>query len=179
MMTVVESYQRLWSCLHELREPWLELRLTVSEDVPRQGDALAADEIGDRVDDGLAALEVAVASAAKLVEGDPPLRAAGELLDEVAGQLAQVSRTWRELARHERQVQLTALGRRRGPEWSAWVVGVQGALASLPDRLETTESAWRAVSRELLERASWAIDQRTTPPAGEPPATRESEGRRA
>ena len=151
-MVLDEHRQRLWASLHQLREAWIELRLTVREDVPRDGGAMAADELGDRIDDGLGALEEAIAASARLLDAGTSTREAGAAVALAGERLAEATRLhWRELAAHQRQTELRALARRRGPEWTAWHIGVSEALTPLPDRLETAEASLRGATLELLE----------------------------
>ena len=147
---MTDQRQQLWAALHGLREAWIELRLTAREDLPRDGGALAADEFGDHVDDGLGAVEEALAACARLVDCELSPRAAGMAAAVTGERLAAAARIhWRELAAHERQTELRSLARRRGPEWAAWLESVRGALAALPDHLEAAETALRGALLEL------------------------------
>jgi hypothetical protein len=166
-MTIGSGYEALWAQLHALREAALDLRVTAREDVPRDGGAMPAERIADRVDDAIGALEEAVAAAALLVDETPRARDAATGMRRVGERLAETSRVyWRDVAGHHRQAELAALARRRGPEWTAWLVGVRDALAPIPDLLEAAHAAWRNAALELLDRADQATEHRMTVPGG-------------
>jgi hypothetical protein len=154
-MAVAERYEQLWTRLHELREAWLELRLTVGEDRPRGEGTMLVDRLGDEVDDGLAAVEEALAAVRAAMQEPDDIRAGARALSTAHGRLTQVADGyWRGPASLERQRQLHSLGRRRGGEWGAWVRSVDDAQGRFPASLTAVSEELRRTWLELVERAA-------------------------
>jgi hypothetical protein len=176
-MMLAERYQELWSRMHDLREAWLELGITVREDVPRDGGAMPAERLADRVDDAVGALEEAVTAATALLQDRPRSGGAAPPLARIGARLAETSRIyWRDLAAYGPQAELGALARRRGPEWSAWVAGLRQAYAPLADLQDGTEAAWRAVLLDLVDQSSTAIEEAITASGDESSQGYQAEG---
>jgi hypothetical protein len=152
-MVVEQRYQELWNALHQLRECWLELRLMLREDRPQRGATLLVEHLGDDADDGVGALDEALAAVVGLLQAPDDVRSGGRALDTAHRQVARVQRTyWTRLCSRERHAELRSLGRRRGGEWAVWTEGVPEALARVPARLGGVDDALRRAWLELVER---------------------------
>jgi hypothetical protein len=153
-MVVEERCQQLWTALHQLRECWLELRLTLREDRPLHDATLLVEHLGDEADDGVGELDEALAAVVGLLQAPGDARGGGRALDATHRHLAAVARAyWTGLCARERQSELRSLARRRGGEWAVWTEGVEDALARVPDRLRDVDDALRRAWLELVERA--------------------------
>jgi hypothetical protein len=176
-MMLTDRYQALWERMHALREAWLELRITVREDVPVGDGAMPAERLGDHLDDALGTLEDALATASTLVQDETRPRDVTPGLAHVGERLAAASRIYaRDVGAYAPQAELGALARRRGPQWAAWLTGVREAAAPIPDLDEATQAAWRAAVLELVDRATGPGDDRITMPGDTASLGHEAEG---
>jgi hypothetical protein len=154
-MVVAERYSQLWQRLHEMREAWLELRITVREDRPLGQATMLVESIGDDVDDGLAAVEEAVGAVTGALQDSEDLRAGGRALGVVHSRLAQASdRYWLNIASVTRQRELQSLARRHGGEWMAWARSVQDAHGRLPTGITAANEELGHAWSDLVERAA-------------------------
>jgi hypothetical protein len=154
-MVVAERYEQLWQRLHEMREAWLELRITVREDRPLRQTTMLVESIGDDVDDGLAAVEDAVGAMADALQDSEDLRAGGRALGIVHSRLAQASdHYWLKIASVDRQRELQSLARRHGGEWISWARSVQDAHGRLPTEITAANEELRRAWSDLVERAA-------------------------
>lgn len=153
-MVVEARYQDLWASLHQLREAWLELRLTLQEDRPDGQSTLLVERLDDQADDGLGGLEEALAAVVTPLQAPDDVRAGGRALATAHERVGNVAHSyWTELGSAERHVQLRSLTRRRGGEWTAWARGFEDALDRIPPRLGQVDVALRQAWVELVERA--------------------------
>src|SRR5215213_8659314 len=109
MSVVAEQYDELWAALHSLRDAWLELRITV-QDRPRGDENALVTRLEDEVDDGVTAVDEAIASLLpRDGEPDEP-RTRGRAL-AVAQEHLERARTqyWRGAGSHERLLALSSL----------------------------------------------------------------------
>jgi hypothetical protein len=154
-MLVAERYAQLWQRLHEMREAWLELRITVREDRPLGQATMLVESLGDDVDDGLAAVEEAVGAVTRALQDSEDLRGGGRALGVVHSRLAQASdHYWRGIASADRQRELSSLARRHGGEWAAWAGSVQDAQGRLPTGISAVNDELRQAWTDLVERAT-------------------------
>jgi hypothetical protein len=154
-MVVAERYRQLWERLHELREAWLELRITVREDRPRGEATMLVERVGDEVDDGVAALEEALGAVTGALQDPDDVRAGGGALSIVHQRLtATTDGYWQGLGSLERWRELRSLARRHGGEWAAWARSVDDARGRLPARMTAVSDELRHAWTELVERAA-------------------------
>jgi len=154
-MVVGERYAQLWQRLHEVREAWVDLRITVREDRPLGEATMLVESIGDDVDDGLAAVEEAVRAVACALQDSEDLRGGGRALGVVHSRLAQAcGHYWRGIASADRQRELQSLARRHGGEWAAWARSVQDAHGRLPTGISAVDDELRHAWTDLVERAA-------------------------
>jgi hypothetical protein len=166
-MSVAERYAALWSALHGLREAWIDLRVTVQSDRPRDEGPLLLDRLDDELDDGLVVLDEAVAAVAGALQEPDALHAGGDALAVVHERVVRAGEGfWTGAGSCERRAELRSLGRRRGGEWPAWLLGVEAARGRVPAGLSAVQEALRHAWQALVERAARGVHE-----------TRQTEGR--
>jgi hypothetical protein len=151
---VAERYRELWGRMHELRETWLELRITVREDRPAGEATMLVDDLGDEVDDALGGLEEALAAVTGALQAPDDIRAGARALATAHERLTQIADGyWQGLGSLERRRELHSLARRRGGEWAAWAHGVDDIDARLPAGLTAVSTELGRAWTRLVERA--------------------------
>jgi hypothetical protein len=151
---VVERYQRLWARMHELREAWVELRITVREDRPAGEATMLVDRLGDDVDDALGGLEEALGAVTGALGAPDDIRAGARALAIAHERVTQVAEGyWQGLGSLDRRRELDSLARRHGGEWAAWARSVEDLQGRLPAGLTAVSAELRRAWIELVERA--------------------------
>jgi hypothetical protein len=151
---LAEHYRELWERMHELRETWLELRITVREDRPAGEATMLVDDLADGVDDALGGLEEALAAVTKALEAPDDIRAGARGLATAHERVTQIADAyWRALGSLERRRELHSLARRRGGEWAAWARGIEDVDARLPAGLTAVNAELGRAWTRLVERA--------------------------
>jgi hypothetical protein len=154
-MTVADRYQELWARLHDLRDVWLGLRLTVREDRPPGEATLLVERVGDEIDDGLAALDDALGAIGGALDEPDDVRAGGRALALAHGRSADVAAAyWQGVGSPERRNELRSLARRHGRDWAAWARSVDDALQRVPVALTAVDRELGHAWAELVERAA-------------------------
>jgi hypothetical protein len=154
-MMLTDRYQALWERMHALREAWLELRITVREDVPAGEPTMLVERVGDEIDDAVGAIEEALAALSAALHNPDDIRAGGRALATVHERLTRTADSyWRGLGSAERQRELDSLARRRGGEWAAWERSVDDAHARAPAHLTAISDGLCLAWTELVEVAA-------------------------
>ncbi len=156
-MALEATFRRLCAHLLALHEACTNLRTTVREDKPLQGDVVLVDVFGDAADDLLGLLDESLAAAR---DGH---RAAGYPLDLPRVRHALVTcqhryqdmtrRYWGDISGYDRLRELRRFGRRRGGEWRAWAVSVKASLDACQGPLWAIDREIFCCWQELVERA--------------------------
>jgi hypothetical protein len=157
-VTLDKTFRELTECLRKLRDSFLAIQLTVREDLPSEGSVVLVDKFGDAVDDSLGWLEEALTAA---VQGEravaPPanMELARRALSSCQEYFHRMQNRFQsELVSYERLKDLTAFGRSRRGEWSAWVKSFKSGLEQCQSPMERASRCLSECWQEIAERAA-------------------------
>jgi hypothetical protein len=150
------ALSNLCSSLRALYRVLDELRYTVTEDVPESGSVILVDQAGEAV------TELLGLSKECMDAGEGAEKAGSQPYDpNKLRRLLTVSQTQfhhlahiytASLLSYEQVNALVQFGRRRGPEWAAWVTSVREGVEKCLPALEAAEDAYFQCWREMAER---------------------------
>ena len=156
--TALEAkFTELSSQLRRLSDALAVVRLTASEDRPRQGDSAIADQLEDATLDLMGLLHQAQEAirAAQRHKGDRiDSSHAKRALNTCQGCIQKIEKQfWADLSSHERLNALAQLGTERRGEWIPWTAAVNQAIEQCRQPLggvgESLAACWQSLSSRL------------------------------
>jgi len=151
-----EQYLALRSAIREAYTGFSDLRLTTVEDMPVGDGTLLIERFSDRIEDILGWLEEMAESLGQCIsqrsrgQEKEDLRKALVLCESLTIKVG--SSFGQELVSFETIRELRRLGRRRGPEWVAWVLSIEHGLEACRPPLERLQRsivlAWSEMAKQ-------------------------------
>src|SRR5690348_8520300 len=130
-MGLESAFQRLQVELTQLRDALSDLRVTITEDCPRNNEVALVDHFENSVADLLGLVEGALNAIGSAAQAQGPLgraEAARNALLLVHRRLHRLAQDYRDkLAAYDNIYSLRQLGRERGGEWRSWCSVVKEA----------------------------------------------------
>lgn len=157
-MALDKTFRELTESLRKLRDSFLALQLTVREDVPSEGGVVLVDKVGDALDDSLGWSEEALTGALQAERAVAPpanVDLARRALSSSQERFHRLQHRFQsELVSYQRLKDLSAFGRSRRGEWSAWVRSVRDGLEQCQGPLEQASRCLSECWQEIAERAA-------------------------
>jgi hypothetical protein len=156
-MAIEAAFRDLTIGLLALRESLVDLRTTVVEDKPLQGDVVLVEVFGDAADDMIGWMDealIAADEAQQAVTAHVDINRARRALAICHERQQRVARQFSfDLVGYDRIAELTRFGYTRGGEWRGWAQSVRTALEACREPIYEVSQALFRCWQEIAERA--------------------------